>query len=252
MKPITSAVLDRTAPAPPVAARHPVWSPWPVTPRPATTAEERTFVCQLVAATDGQPGRFGRTDVTLLLNALRCGVEFARLGGFAPGLRADRLLGAYLALERARAASAAAWTAIATSCEQRPGSMASSRTEAAVAAIQTHGQAAARLLPVKVVFLAQVARRHPRDLPEAIHRATVEVSVQAAHVERIEAAINRAASECSTGTEADEWAADLGALLYDPLGDAVTGHAAFLPGRVGLLDPTRVAALLGERPQPTL
>ena len=179
---------------------------------------------------------FGRTDVTLLLNALRCGVTVQALAGLAPGMRPERLLAAYVALDAAMQRAASAWRSIENA--------AGAGAEAFVPALAQHAVEAAKLFPVQVVRLSKVARQRATDLPAIMHRMTVEVSVQAALARRLEVAIERLGD--------DEWAADLGALLYDAHGEAVANRADFLPERVGLLSSARVAALLGEREGPEL
>lgn len=233
----------------------PAWSPWPTISRPATAIDEQLFVRSLADAAGSDAGRdsaYGRPDVTLLLNALRCGLSVSRLATLAPGMRPERVLAAYLGLEAARRRAAHAWRAIVRAAEPRRDVSAEDRAAATLAALAAHGDEAAKLLPTKVVRLVAIAKQRPADVAEAADRAGIEVSVQAAHVQRIEAAIERVAVELPAGERADDWAAELGALLYDPFGDAVANRPDFLPERVGLLSPTRVAALLGERPGPPL
>lgn len=258
MKNFSASLLDRPVVAgsssPTRRAPRPQWSPWPIVSRPATTADEQRFVRALTEA--GARGdldalsEFGRTDVTLLLNALRCGLTVRQLTQLAPGMDATRLLAAYVGLDAARLRSVNGWRAITGAAEVRPDVAPDARTAATLAALGNHAAEAAKLLPTKVVRLVALAKERPSDVADAAHRAAVEVSVQAAHVQRIEAAIERATLDYPPGSQADEWAAELGALLYDPFGDAVANRPDFLPERVGLLNPTRVAALLGERPGP--
>lgn len=255
MNTITVPLLDRplgsAAAAAGGRAGRPHWSPWPVVSRPATTADEQRFVRALTEAAgrdlDALAG-FTRPDVTLLLNALRCGLTVAQLATLAPGMDPDRLLAAYVGLDAARIRSVNGWRAITGAAEQRPAIDTEARNAATLTALGNHAIEAAKLLPTKVMRLVTIAKQRPADIADAAHRAAVEVSVQAAHVQRIEAAIERASRDFPPGAQADEWAAELGALLYDPFGDAVANRPDLLPERVGLLNPTRVAALLGERP----
>lgn len=253
MNTITVPQLDRPPGAEPGRATRPHWSPWPTVSRPATTAEEQRFVRALTEAVRGDLdalAEFTRPDVTLLLNALRCGLTVSQLATMAPGMDPTRLLAAYVGLDAARVRAANAWRAITGAADHRRATETDGRTTATLTALAAHAGEAAKLLPTKVVRLVTIARERPADVADAAHRAAVEVSVQAAHVQRIEAAIERVALDYPAGPYADEWSSELGALLYDPFGDAVANRPDFLPERVGLLNPTRVAALLGERPLP--
>ena len=230
-------LLDRRRPVDFSTARAAIpptraaWSPWAVAARPFVAVEERQFVRALGDTIGFEPGRdplgepFARPDVTLLVNALRCGLSLPRLAAVAPGVQPARMLAAYATLERERSRSAEAWRAIVASPD----------------ALAECAQPAARLLPVSVARLTEIASSRPGTLPDAISKLAAAVDAQAAHVRRIEAAI--------ADHSADEaFAAELGALLYDPFGEAVANRPDFLPDRVGLLNPARVAALLGERP----
>lgn len=201
--------------------------PWADTGPLATTTDEIEFFRQLEFSAGGTEGDFRRADMTAVLNALRAGLAFGELLDLTPGLRPTALYGAYLTLERSRAASADAWRTI-VACPSRE-------------VMQMHGASAERLLPVIVQRLSVKAAIHRGELPAAVAWFDADLTATTAAVIRIEDELDR----CDEGSDR---AYRLSRQLYDPFGESLFFHDHFLPGRVGALDPHRVAALLDERP----
>lgn len=224
----------------PRRAARPAWSPWTMASRPSTTSEESRFVRVLADAAAGvgnDSAEFARPDVTLLLNALRCGLTVPRLVEVAPGVRPERLLAAYRHLDAALERAIRAWH-----------DLTAADATSVLAELERSAEEAAKLLPGQVMHLTALARERPAGVVPAIGRMDTEIEAQRAHAQRIEAEIELHAR--LVGPEPDHRAAELGALLYDPFGECVANRSDFLPERVGLLSPSRVAALLGERRSP--
>lgn len=204
-----------------------IWQPWARLRWPATAAHELAFVdalTTLAGAPDDTNVR--RDDVTLLLDALRCGLDLDELTVAAPGCDPRRLLTAYHLLERERVEAAAAWTAIV----QNP----------TVAMFEEMSPAASRLLPVPVSRVSLgLVDDDERELAELIELEQTLVRAVAVRSLEVEREIDGASSETDT--------AQLGLLLYDPVNGSLWDHSHFLPPRVGALSPTRTADLLGER-----
>lgn len=207
--------------APPV-----VWRPWASRGWPATAVEETAFLDDLRRLSGDRRAAHRRAEITACLNALRSGLTAAEVLDAAPGLRPDRLLDAYLALDEARAASARAWYALVAAGDAD--------------ALLEHGELAARLLPGPVGRLAVAARTAPDGYAVLVHRLAVNVAANDADIGRVEAAL----AACTRGSERG---AELGSLLYHPHGDAFANRDDHLPQRLGTLSPQRVAALLGEQ-----
>lgn len=226
---IASGVNDPTIGAPTVPStprqEHASWMPWVGRNRLATPEEEAAFVDELAIRVETPATAIRRSDVTAVVNALRCGLTAAQLLERAPGLRADRLHAAYCELERRRYEASMAWTSIAIS----------GRIDVFV----EHREQAAKLLPAPVARLGEVMVECPADFDLVLLQLAATVASTNAAVRRIERVIEAAPLD-------SERAVELGRALYNPNGAALTGRPDFLPHRVGTLVPPRVAALLDE------
>jgi hypothetical protein len=219
-EPTTDNGWDETS-----SARREIWMPWLGGVRPNTTVEEALFVMRLGDLADREQGPYVRSDITAVLNALRCGLLVDQLLERAPGLKVARLYGAYHALEQLRARSEAAWSEILD--HPTPDS------------IDAHGHEAAKLLPSIVGRLRAVAGTTPSELGSVAAVVANDVRLTSSCVIAIEQAMQRDAGQ-------KQQRSDLRRLLYDPEGAGATSRPDFLSRRVGTLVPARVAALLGE------
>lgn len=219
-------MLTQTVRAPEAHHVHAVWMPWTGRNWPATTREEQAFVARLAELAPPRQGGASRSDITAVLNALRCGLPADELLERAPGLQPGRLLDAYRALEAERCASEHAWRSIvaAPSLEN----------------FVRHGVSAGRLLPAAITGLRSVAELHLPSLGVAVSELADRVVAAQTRVRRLEVTLDRLIPPSQHGVE-------IGRQLYDPIGGGETSHPDYLPTRVGTLVPTRAAALLGER-----
>lgn len=212
------------------------WMPWLSANRPATARGEQQFLADLrllsaaetwspdhVGGTDDQPER---SDATAVLNALRCGLSVDDLLHRAPGLRPVRLLRSYLDLDARRQKAVHAWDWIVADPSEN--------------SLYEWGPDAATLMSPIVGQLLDVARRKA-------NRYESTVATAAMHIEET----GRCVAEVERALDAEPYgskqAVELGRVLYDPAGSALTNQPTHLPARVGTLTPSRVATLLGER-----
>lgn len=207
--------------------------PWAGASRPSTMIEEHRFVARLVDlaeeeasdAFDPNVVTWSRRDVTAVVTALRGGIEADELLRQAPGLRPERLVAAHRAVEARRRVAERAWAAIVA--DPTPGHLAA------------HGDAVAMLLPVVVARLEDQARHGESHLVAAVDAASTRI-------ERLRE-MTRAVEDWLAGP-ASGAAPGIAELLDDLDGPGLWGHDHFLAPRVGALVPSRLAALLGERP----
>ena len=219
-------MLTPTACAPAAERAHAAWMPWTGRNWPATAREEQAFVARLTELAPPRQGGATRSDITAVLNALRCGLTVDELLDRAPGLEPGRLLDAYSVLDAERASSEQAWQAIVTLPN--------------LETFVRHGASAARLLPAAITGLRSVAELHLQSLGVAVGELAERVDASQARVRRLEDVLDRLIPPSERGVE-------LGRQLYDPIGGGETSHPDYLATRVGTLVPTRAAALLGER-----
>lgn len=217
-------------------ARTFIWQLWPGRNWPCTAVEEAQFVEDLKAKVDSSStvavkrrsgAAFDRNDVTALMNSLRCGLTCDDLLTRAPGLKPDRLLHAYVEIDRLRAQSVAAWDAIVE--------------ERTLEALVDWSAAASVLLSTPVrALLPAAATMDDEAMFERVQRIADRVAVVSARALTLEESLNAAVSP-------DPQAIAVGRMLYDPYDPSVWGDPYFLPPRVGVLMPLRLADLLGER-----
>ena len=216
------------------------WMPWSAANRPATSCDEQRFLSDLrLLATaqswspdhDGGPAdQHGRSDTTAVLNALRCSLTVEELFDRAPGLNPVRILRSYLDLDARRQKAISAWNWIVA--------------DPSDSALCEWGPDAATLMSPLVSQLRDVARRKPK-------RYAVTVANLAVRVEEISRCIVELERALDAEPRGSQQGVELGRILYDPAGSALTNQPTHLPARVGTLTPPRVATLLGERQEVT-
>lgn len=203
-----------------------MWQPFGRRRAPMSQQRESEFVTALRdAAGPDLPDAALRDDMTLVLNALRCGLDLLEVEHFAPGVAPGRLLAAYLVLDRERVDAVRAWNAVVRDPAQLP-----------------HlAESAQRILPHAI---ARALAAYNDDLPLDVVAALV--ADYAAEVHQVQREALRIEREMVAAPD-EETAATIGLRLYNPLGTYLWDHPAYLATRVGTLSPTRVADLLGER-----
>ena len=213
-----------------------LWQPWPGPRAPATASDEAEFLKSLneIAKPTTRKMRMQRDDITLLMDAFRCGVTYAELKLFAAGVSPSRLLCAYDVLERERLAVVTSWRAVVA--------------DPTLHTLAERTESIDRLLPAPTGhILAAVNDGATRSELAALIRR-VDAAVRRVHDETL--AIENQMIKAATRSDAVE----IGLLLYDPFRPSLWNHLFYLAPRVGSLSPSRVADLLGERhadvPQP--
>jgi hypothetical protein len=213
-----------------------LWQPWPGPRAPASARDETEFLRALHdnAKSTTRKRRMQRDDITLLMDAFRCGLTFDELKHFAVGVSPARLLCAYDVLERERLAVLASWAEVL----QDP----------TVHVIAEHTESIDRLLPAPTGHILSAINDGARNGELALLIRRVNASIQRVHGEAL--VLEEEMVRAPTRSDA----ADAGLLLYDPFQPSLWNHPFYLAPRVGSLSPSRVADLLGERhadvPQP--
>lgn len=225
----TMTLIDRLpareTQARPARRSRTVWMPWIGGTRPNTTIEEAAFVMRLTDLADGRESSHNRSDITAVLNALRCGLLVDELLDRGPGLEVARLHAAYRAVDALRRESELAWYSIVS--------------VPTVESLDAYGHEAAKLLPSLIGRLGVVADTAPKAIGPVVAQLASSVRITGSCVRSIEQALQEQSGQ------ADQ-RADLRRLLYDPEGDGATSRQDHLARRLGTLVPARVAALLGE------
>lgn len=218
---------SRTAPPVPATAEPPleVAGPWTGRQFPASAIEEAAFVDQLELLSGfDDVDEFERRDVTVLLTALRCGLDPEDLLDQAPGVKPARLLAAHRELETRRLLSEHAWQTIAV--------------DGTALAFDTFAPCAAELLPAVISHL-QACRNDRRKYERALEESIDQITRATRRTAVLEQRVAEAASDTRRARQ-------LGTLLYDVYGQGAWSLPTFLPPRVGTLVPLRIAALLGD------
>lgn len=209
----------------PLGASKPIWSPWADATRPSTTTEERRFRARLAAMTDPAPREeVRRADITALVNALRSGLDADQLLDRAPGLRPARLAAGYDLLDERRLASTAAWNRIVAS--------------AAPDAFDHSRDLAAMLIPRCVARLDAAQHAGAGTYARTLDEMRQYVNADSTAAAEVEARYDELAS------------IEVGRLLYAPRADGIAARPGYLASRLTMLSSVRVAALLGDRPEP--
>jgi hypothetical protein len=201
------------------------WHLWPVERAwPALAADEAAFVAELRARSGKRSTAHAkRSDVTVVVTALRNGASVSEVLAWAPGLKPAPMLSGYLDLEERMRQSAASWHAIVD--------------DPSMTTLAQQGVQAARLLPYAVSGLVRVARvTQGAGLALAAAKLVSRSQLTARRV---------AAAERQLGAENDrDKARELGLRLFHPGRECLWGEPLFVPERVGQLTPTRVADLM--------
>lgn len=203
-----------------------IWMPWLDGGRPNTAIEEATFLRRLADLADDKRTAHHRSDITAVLNALRCGLEVDDLLTRAPGLVPARLYDGYLTLDRLRHRSESAWESLVEL--------------GSVGGVVQYGPEASKLAPSLISQLYSLVTTDPDAVPRTIDEMDQDVRSAAEFVRSIERALHDSVGNAERCTS-------LSRLLYDPEGSGATSSPDHVARRVGTLVPTAVAALLGER-----
>ena len=217
-------IVTATPSAPTPRHEHGIWMPWLGRNRLVTPAEEAEFVDQLAARAGVVRATVRRTDVTAVLNALRCGLTVGELFERAPGLCPARLYAAYCELERRRFDASLAWTSIAIAGR--------------IDVFTEHRTEAAKLVPALVARLDEVVVETPDEFDLVLLQLAAAVASTNAAARRIERVIEASPLDSDRSIE-------LGRVLYNHAGAGVTSRPDFLAHRVGTLVPTRRGAARG-------
>ena len=205
------------------------WQLWPGRNWPATASEERVFEATLVEQAGGRKKRkiaVTRGEITAVCNALRCGLTAEELFAKAPGMKPASLLAAYDALERMRAHSVGAWERIAE--------------ERTLESIVDHGYAARVLVPWGVMSVSHEAAEVSDDeIALRVEMVLAEMQKAAEKALEVEAMLEQCEAPSAVGVE-------LGRVLYDPYYPGVWDRSEYVPTRVGVLTPRRLARMLDE------
>jgi hypothetical protein len=210
-----------------------LWHVWPSRHWPSSASEEAQFVADLQSHAPelgaAKKVQFERGDLTTVLNALRNGMTYDELLTVAPGIVPARLLSAYRHLDSLRATS---MTSFHTMCK--------SLTDASVL---EHASQASKLLPVPSYRLIAIWAEHSEDA-ERLEEARAEVCGLVSSAGEM---IKLQELQLTSGELDSVEAVRQGRVLYDPFGNGLWSHPYFLPYRIGVLVPSRVKDLLGER-----
>jgi hypothetical protein len=205
------------------------WQLWPGRNWPLTAEEELVFEAELVELANGRKKRrltVSRGEITALCNAMRCGLTVEELLERAPGLKPAGLLAAYDLLEKLRARSVGAWEQIST--------------QRTLESVVDHGYAARVLVPWGVsVVAAEVADASDEEIGRRVERVMTKVGQVHQQVRDIEAKLALCEAPSAVGIE-------LGRVLYDPYDPGMWDRSEFIPDRVGVLTPRRLARMLDE------
>jgi hypothetical protein len=211
------------------APRLYAWQLWPGRNWPLTAAEEAQFEADLLEVANGRKKRrltVTRGEITAVCNAMRCGLTVEELLKRAPGIKPTVLLAAYDMLEKLRLRSVNAWEQIV---EQRT-----------LESVVDHGYAARVLVPWGVgVVAAEVADASDEEISRRVDRVLARVAQTHEFADEIEAKIAQCDAPSAVGIE-------LGRVLYDPYDPGVWDRSEFIPNRVGVLTPRRLARMLDE------
>lgn len=191
--------------------------------------EEAAFVSRLARLASSSRHRrarkWARSDVTLVVTALRAGADADQVCRLVPGVNPYHLVAAYRELERRRSAAFAAWTTIV----ETPGTRTLLRCAGAAAA----------LLPVPVGRLISISDRGDDAISAAVH--TEHGRVEAAWTLFDDTLTHICQAEI------DDLERIVAARsLFHPDGTGLIGSPTLLPRRVGEMSPLRVATLLGD------
>lgn len=218
-----------------------LWQLWPGRHWPLSAQEELTLITELENQSHDDSSTFDRGDVTAVLNMIRLGLSFREVKAHAPGLVAERLLAAHRFLERRRDESAQAFVGLLN----KPNHEAASAS----------APLASRLLPIPTFLVMHAIndnseRLYPNtaSLDAVIHQVSHDVKAATKAANAVETRLHTLATAPGGLAPRPDVCVALGRSLYDPYDECLWSRPFFLPTRVGVLVPTRVADLLGERP----
>jgi hypothetical protein len=218
---------ERTVPSVSLEVQPP--SPWTQRHWPFDAAEEGAFVAELkglaAAARRRRVRRWGRSDVTVVVTALRCGTSASEVCGMLTGVNPWRLVAAYNELEKRRSAAAAAWMSIVAN--------------PTFASLERYGDRAGELVPVPVGRLEAAAEDSDATLATA-------VAVEHRRIEGAWRLLDDALAHLCGGTVDVAERVIAARMVFHPDGTGLIGSPTLLARRVGELSPLRVAELIGD------
>ncbi|MFA5566590.1 MAG: hypothetical protein WC184_11880 [Acidimicrobiia bacterium] len=208
---------------PTVTQRTYIWQYFEGRGWPLTANEETIFVRQLRKIAENTTQEPSRSEITAVLNGMRCGLSTTNLLEQVPGLCPSKLYGAYRFLAQQLRTSLKAWDSIVA--------------ESSLSSLEVWGDNAAKVLPSVINQIQAYSEfASTKQLSKRITHLNNNIVTHGVHALQVE---HWMATSKNTITKAE-----LGRFLYDPYQVGVWSQAYFLPTRVGVLTPTIVNNLL--------
>lgn len=203
-----------------------LWHPWPARNWPALSHEEETFVQELRSFGEPQSKDAERGDYSILLDALRCGLDLTTLREYLPGVNPQILLWVYEDLEKRRRCAVEAWRSV----EEAPTLDAFIESSAKCSSLLS--LAVSRVLPYAI-------KASEESFQASVKSVMLEMSKASKEAAEVESQLHGIERPSEQGVL-------LGRTLYNPYNPGLWGSPYFVPPRVGTLTPVRVRSLLGE------
>jgi hypothetical protein len=203
-----------------------MWQIWPGQLFPASASQETAFVADLNASVK-RVSRCNRDDITALMSMLRCGTSLEDALAFAPGIRRrlGALLDAHRRIDAKRSSAIAAWDKILA--------------DPSPSVWQAQSPLAAVLFPVAMERVAHQSRDGARDLAPVVVQVQQRMQEMALTAERLEHHLSKIPPTMPQ-------ASTISGALFTPNGPCCYADPFFVPTRLSVLTPARVADLIGE------
>lgn len=185
---------------------------WPM----GMDAEEEFKLDATVAAKGKSSSSWRRSDISVMMAAMRNSATYESMALLLPGVKPERILGAYRHLESGLRHATLGWEAIVNNPSNE--------------SIEEHAVAAAMVLPAAVSRLIAASEETRADEVQRINKAISDVR---SSVDTIHSALEALEDECVEGIE-------LGRLLFAAGSECLYSHPMFLPSRVSELSGVAV------------